>query len=1131
MRLALLGLSVVSAFAPALPSVAQVVPTGSIAGEVRDSSAAVLPGVTLTLHNINTGESRSSVTSDVGAYGFNLVPVGSYRLEAQLGGFKKFAQTITVELGRRITVDVRMEIGGLQEVLEVTTDAPVLETGTASVSTTVNNRYVADLPLAGRNVLQLAVLTAGVVQTANPAPSSLNEISGTSYFSTNGANQRMNEFLMDGVPNNVSDRVAYIPPVDQVQEFNIQTNSFDAEYGHSGGAYVNVSTKSGTNQVRGTVYEFLRNDALNANSFFNNRQGIRKPALRFNQFGAAVGGPLLKNRTFWFFNYEGQRSIRPSNSIFTVPTELQRRGDFSQTFNAAGQLIRIYDPFSTRPDPARPGSFIRDQFPGNVIPANRLDPAAQNVLKAFVPLPNRSGDPGSATNNFTKVVTTRQPIDNYTVRLDHNLGSRNRLFGRWSISETPQDSDYLIPVGGLNRNNRVQTSVGLGDTITFNSTTLLTVNGGFTRWTQEGIQPDYDISTLGFHSSFVRSLQQVKVPRMSNSDMVFVGALEGSWYEHTNTFSLSGNMSMIRGRHNLKFGHQTQVKQNNSQGANSPFGNFTFNRGFTQGPDPNTAGATLGSGIASFLLGTAASGFTTLNVSNAPQSPYYGFYFQDDFRVSSKLTINLGIRYELNPAATERYDRSAIGWAFGSPNPIEAQARANYSANPIPELPASQFRVDGGLLFATPDNRRYAPTDKNDWSPRIGLAYRLTGKTVLRAGYGLFYSYWPAPFVRQNGFSSDTPMVATLDGITPANLLSNPFPNGLIQPPGASQGLRTLLGTNVAVYSQFRRSPYNERWELGIQRELSENLRLELNYVGNTAQSLYVGNSGGGSGGEMNREMRYLPAQHLALGSGLNQRVPNPFFGLIPAELTLGASTISKQNLLSTFPHTAQLTVQRETIGRSYYHGAQATLTKRFSRGFQFLSAYTFHRQIEKVQFLNDSDPGPAKAIGDLWRPHRFSFAGIYDLPFGGQGGMLSRLTGGWQVSVIQVFQSGQALLLPGGAVFTGQDPRLEPDQRSVDRWFNTAAFSVQQPFMLRTLSVRMARLQGDAINNWDVAFSKKTAITERFRVEFRWELFNAFNYVQLGGPNLSPSNAAYGRITSQANSPREMQFGLKLQF
>ena len=367
---------------------------------------------------------------------------------------------ITVELGRKITVDVRLEVGEVREVIEVKTDAPVLETSTASISTGINNRYVADLPLAGRNVLQLAVLSAGIVQTASPAASSLNEISGTSYFSTNGANQRMNEFLMDGVPNNVSDRVAYIPPVDQVQEFNIQTNSFDSEYGHSGGAYINVSTKSGTNRIQGTVYEFLRNDVLNANSFFNNRSGIAKPALRYNQFGAAVGGPIIKNKTFWFFNYEGVESTRPSNTIFTVPSERERQGDFSQTLNSAGQLIRIYDPFSTRPDPAQAGRFIRDQFPGNVIPANRLDPVTQNIIKTFVPLPNRPGDANSGTNNHVKVVAARQPIDNLTVRLDHSLGTAQRLFGRFSMSKTPQSSDYQIPVGGFNLNNRVQTSVG-----------------------------------------------------------------------------------------------------------------------------------------------------------------------------------------------------------------------------------------------------------------------------------------------------------------------------------------------------------------------------------------------------------------------------------------------------------------------------------------------------------------------------------------------------------------------------------------------------------------------------------------------------------------------------------------------
>ena len=935
-------------------TLAQVIPSGSLDGEVRDATGALLPGTTVALTNLSTGVAQTIATNEAGTYLFNLVPIGQYRLEAELKGFKKYIQTITIELGRKTTANLRMEVGEVQDTVEVTSDAPTLETSTASLTTNLNNKMVTELPLAGRNALELARLSAGVVTFANPNPSALQDISNTSYYSANGANQRTNEFLMDGVPNNVTDRVAYIPPVDQVQEVSIQTNSFDSEYGHAGGAYINVSTKSGGNQLHGSVYEFHRNSVFNANSFFSNRSGTRRPTLIYNQFGAAVGGALIKNKTFWFGNYEGVRQINPSltPSIITVPTERQRRGDFSQTLGPNGQLIQIYDPFTTRPDPANPNRFVRDPFPGNVIPQNRLNPAAAAIVDTFVPLPNQPGDPGTGTRNFSKVLVSRQPTDNFTVRMDHVLGASHRIFGRFSRSDTPQGSEYLIPVGGgLNVNDRVQTSIGVGDTITINPTTLLTLNAGFTRWTQRGIQPDYDIATLGFSPSYVAALEQVKVPRLNNTgtptDMPFIGAIEGSWFEHTMTYAFSANMNQIRGQHNLKWGFQTQVKQNNSKGAGGPAGTFNFNRAFTQGPDPTAVGANIGHGLASFLIGTPASGSVTVNSFNSTQSPYYGFYFQDDLRISPRLTVNLGIRYELNLAATERYNRSVIGWAFDTANPIEAQARANYAASPIPELPVDQFRTIGGLLYATPDNRRYALTDKTDFSPRIGLAYRFTEKTVLRAGYGHFYSYWPAPFVQQSGFSAEPPMLSTIDGITPTNLLSNPFPNGIPQPVGSSQGLLSQLGSSVSLYSQFRHSPYNERWELGIQRELTNDMRVEVNYVGSTAQSLYAGSA---SGGEMNRQLRFLPDQYLSLGSALNQTVPNPFRGLIPATSPLGAATISKQNLLSAFPHVTGLQIQRETIGRAYYHAAQATATKRFSQGYQFLGTYTFQKQIERHQ-------------------------------------------------------------------------------------------------------------------------------------------------------------------------------------
>jgi len=1116
-------------------ALAQVNPVGSLDGDVRDPSSALLTGTKVTLTNVGTNVKRSTTTNDRGVYFFNLLPPAEYRLEAERPGFRRFSQTVTVEAGRKLTANIAMTVGDVQEKVEVVADAPMIETSTASTSTTVNRRFVAELPMSGRNVMQLSILTAGVVQMVNPMDNyGLDNRSAVAYFSSNGASYRMNNFLMDGVPNQHYDTISYMPPADQVQEFNIQTNSFDAEYGHGGGAYVNVTTRSGTNQIHGSLYEYLRNDALNASNFFSKWNGLSRPAVRYNQFGGTAGGPVIKNKTFWFFNYEGVRNRTPSNSLITVPTSLQRQGDFSQTLNASGKLIAVFDPFSTRPDPSKPGKFLRTQYPGNVIPTSSINPASRNVLDAYIPLPNLPGNANSGTNNYTKTLINEIPMDNFTVRVDHHLGSRHRLFGRESRTNTPNLSPNVIDIGTA-YTVLVQHSVGLGDTITLSPSTTLVLNAGFTRYHLVSTKKEVDLIKLGFASNWVQLMQQHKLAQTSNPDMVTYGASGGSRFDGGNQYSFLANMAHYRGRQNRKWGFQTQIRQNNSLGSNAPSGAFAFTRAFTQGPDPNTSGSAVGNGIASLLAGTPASGNTTLVPAGSSQTPYYGFYFQDDIRLSRRVTVNLGLRYDLKLPATERFNNMSR-WDFNVANPIEAAARAAYAKSPIPELSVDQFRVIGGLRFATPGDRRAAKADRNDWGPRIGLTFKLNEKTVLRTGYGIFFDYWSVGDFGMDGFSSSTPMVASLDGVTPLNVYNNPFPDGLIQPPGSSQGLTTLLGTSMQVFPDRDRNPYNERWQFGLQRELTKDLALEVNYVGETAQSLYMGNRSSGSNGEMTRQLKFLPEQYLPLGSRLQTSVSNPYYGLIPSSLTQGRSTISIQNLLSTWSQMGDLTVRRQTGARSYYHALQTTVTKRFSHGFQVLGTYTFSKQIERVQFLRDSDPAPSKAVGYLWAPQRITLTGVFELPFGAgkpllnQPGLLNKLVGGWQFSMIHTFQSGGALLIPD-VLYTGIEPRLAPDQRSVTKWVNTDAFKTLPAFTLRTISTRVPSLLGDAIVNYDLSLSKSTKIWERFRLQLRGEAFNSFNRLQLGAPNMSPSSGSYGRITSQANASRSMQIGMRLEF
>ncbi|MCL5742378.1 MAG: TonB-dependent receptor [Acidobacteria bacterium] len=1007
-----------------------------------------MPGAKVTLANVDTGVVRAATTNNVGRYFFPLVVAGQYTVSVELAGFQTFTQSLRVQTGIASTIDATMKVGEVRQVTTVTGEGPLVETASASLGAVVANRQIKDLPLAGRNPYQLVLLSPGVTQTFNPASSDLQDLE-VSYFSTNGASKRYNEFLMDGIPNSIAGRVDYIAPVDQVEEFNVQTNTFDAEFGRFGGAMINVVTKSGTNQYHGSVYEFLRNSAFDANKYFSNMASLGKPPYRYNQFGGTLGGPVVKNKMFFFANYEGIRTSRPSPAITTAPTSLQRAGDFGKTFDQKGALIKIFDPYSTRADAANPGKFIRTQFPNNVIPVSSFDKVSKNLLDAFVPLPNSPGDAVTGVNNYVKTLVSDSTANNISLRMDYELNSRHRLFGRYSRSQTDTLNDMVVDVGGRGIDKRVQSSIGLNHTFTISPATIIDWSAGFSGYTRLPEYPDADMLKYGFPLSFVSQVQQQKIPNLIISDMMGFGAPSASRWDVTNTWTWQANMRHTRGRHSLKWGLQNQTKQNNSGSGNRPMGEFTFTRAFTQGADPNAQGSALGSGIASYLLGTPASGRATTDGDVATTAPYYGFYIQDDIRVNQRLTLNLGLRYEFLLAATERYNRQAIGYAYDVPNPIQDAARAAYARSPIPELPVDQFRVMGGLLFASPSQRRGTATEKNDWSPRIGLSYRLNDKTVLRAGVGTFYSFYWAPFVSQVGFSSETPFTASLDGITPANVLSNPFPNGLIKPVGAADGLKTLLGTSLSFYNQYRTQPYNRRWSFGIQRELMRDTRLEVDYVGQTAWRLPLGTGGA----EEDRDFRYLPSEYLKLGSRLQQTVPNPFYGLIPTG-ALAAKTISVQNLLMTYPQFTAVTAKRVTEGKSYYHSLQTTVNRRFSRGFQFQSSYTWSKTLEWLRYLNASDPLPAKQIGEFDRPHRFTFGGVFEMPFGPgrrwvQRGIPAKLAGGWQLNVLQTFQSGEPIPL-GNVDATGKDPLRPSSERSRLNWFNKDAFVNLPAFTLR---------------------------------------------------------------------------------
>jgi hypothetical protein len=590
------------------------------------------------------------------------------------------------------------------------------------------------------------------------------------------------------------------------------------------------------------------------------------------------------------------------------------------------------------------------------------------------------------------------------------------------------------------------------------------------------------------------------------------------------------------------------VKQDDS-GSYGNGATFNFDRKFTQGSNPNTVSSTSGYGIASFLLGTLSP--TTASLASTPaieasDSPYYGVYFQDDIRVSSRFTANVGVRWEAWQPGNDRFNAQNVGFAFNTPNPIQAQATTNYALHPSSLLPVSQFSSEilGGLLFATPSHRRWAPTIWKDFSPRIGFAYRLTQKTVLRGGFGYFYSMFYSDFDKQSGFSSSTPVTATIDGVTPTNLLNNPFPNGFIAPTGASLGLATLLGTSIGFSDQTAHPTYNARWNFGVQRQLTPNTMLEVYYVGENAFHIPVGTPSqtaafSSSGiNESDTQFVYLPAQYFSLGSTLQTTIPNPFVGLISSSSALGASTISIGNLLNRYPEFTGVDESRESDGMTYYNSLQVTATKRYSYGLTILGTYTWSKSLDDFRYINQQDPGPSKMISWYDAPQRITVSSVYQLPFGPgrrygwKSGAAAKFIGGWQYNLQGLFQSGFPVFLSTPVVINaGVNPTLPRSQRTPSDWFNLAAMKPLPAFTLSSAPFGLNSLRADALDSWNMALFKDTNLSERFKLRFRWELFNTFNREQFGSPNVNPSSAAYGTITSSAISPRNMQAALELIF
>jgi len=907
-----------------------------------------------------------------------------------------------------------------------------------------------------------------------------------------------------------------------------------AEYGRSGGAVISIVHRSGSKDFHGALYEFLRNSVMDANGFFNNRNGQSRAPFRFNQFGGVVGGPLTKSResTFFFFSYQGVRQQNPSATYYTVPTEAMKNGDFT------GTGTTIYDPNTI--DAA--GS--RQPFSGNKIPSNRFNPVALKLL-SYYPTPTRPG----VSNNFFSQAGSNSKADDYSVRIDRHISDRQNLFGRFSYDNQATNtanafSNIASPDSGISGGR--SRGATLDDTYLIGGW-VLHGNYGYIYFAnpRDSNSQGFNLTTLGFPPSLAAQSQFPIFPLIQPQGFAALGPnatyIIGNKFENHNW---TADASRLFGGHTIKFGGVFRLNRVSSFRPNSPAGNFSFNTAWTKQTFNGNAG---GNAVASMLLGLMSAGSIQYQPALAIEVPYYGFYFQDDWRLTKRLTLNLGLRWDSDRPMTERYDRLAF-FDFNAKLPVQV--------NGLPP-------ITGGLRFVARDGnpRGLKNPDDNNFAPRVGLAYKVTDRLVFRSGFGLFYSPTTGtgpggPSVGTLTFDAATTVTTSSDGgRTPYTNLSNPFPDGYVKPTNGSQGLLSLLGQNINAQFRDDRTPYAIQWNGNIQYQFGGNSLLDLAYVGNAGVKLLA-----------QTQLNQIPDADLPLGATLTQTVSNPFFGIIPSTSNIGQKTTTVGQLLRPYPQFTGVQQTWGSFAHSNYHSLQVKYRKRYGNGLQFLATYTWSKLIDEYSsagcgclgfltipaYTDNNKRTLDRSLSVLDIAHRFVGNYQYALPFGkgkrflGGGGVLSAVVSGWSLNGVTTLQSGFPISVTSQTDTTGSLGGLQrpntilPSTRSsgdianrIDGYFNPAAFAKPPLYTFGSVGRMLPDNRGPYFINTDVSVLKQVPIHESMHLEIRGEMFNAFNHVNFQSPTGNSTVYGlpqFGTITGTYD-PRIVQVAMKLHF
>jgi hypothetical protein len=1163
---------------------------GGLRGTITDATGGVLPGVSVTVTNTETAVAQTVVTDDKGLFEVLYLNSGVYAVTVELSGFRTVVrQDNQVRVGDVLRVDVVLSPGGVTETVQVSAaDLPALNTTTGISGTTIDSKQIAELPLGDGTAYMLTRLAPGIMDSSDlhfARPADNGNLGGIVANGVTGGN----EFTIDGAPNMSNAKgVGFSPPSDAISEFKVQTNAFDAQTGHTAGAVVNLAMRSGTNALRFTGAYFNRDDNRASTPLLTERNGGTKPTRDYNRYTGTLSGPIVRGKTFFMASFEHLRDVQPEPASYTVPTAKMRAGDFSEFTN------QVFDPATVTSGGARAA------FAGNVIPANRIDPVAA-AYAALYPAPNRSG---TVSNYFTNQL---RPYD-YNAgmgRVDHNFTSTNRLFATTYWNKRQEDrynwaqdasnatggsiNDFLVTKGFDYRSN---TGVTGGYTSALSSRTMLDVR---TSWSRFGEWRDpaqeFDPATLGFSASALQVMGDYRYLPMltfgtfsttnSNSTIATLGAQRSDWGNGFNrpmdTFSVTPTLTRIFGAHTARAGYDWRMQRWNITSDGYPGGRYQFNGAYTRASN-SAALNDRAQSFAQFLLGlpTAATGAVATPGTQSSQfeiaSPgefsqvYHHLFVQDDWRVSPKLTLNGGLRLEINGGMSESQNRNLAGFDLVTNNPIEAQAQAAYALSPIAEIPPSQFQVNGGLLFADgPVNET-----KTKLLPRGAFSYLLNDRTNLRGGFGLFsYDYF-FENINQAGFSQPTPVLVTNDnGITfTGATLSNPLPGGtLIQPVGSALGLRSQLGQNLGtLYQPDRESPYYRRWEVSLQRDWSGGWITAFTYIGSRGVSLPVA-----------RQNNAVPIQYMstsrsrdtATESFLSANVTNPFAGLVPGS-TINGATVARSQLLRPFPEFGTFAVE-EYDGSDRYDGATLQVEKRFRSGNSFTAQYTRSRTRDQLNFLNPQDGVLEDRVSPNDRPNRFSVGGSARLPFGRDQHWgrdwhpgLDAVLGGWQVTGTYQFQDGfplawnsvyydaacgdpSSLVSNIGKKMAGGIGGLDVPAWDVSCFYfhdsSVQTGGVDDPAKqrndqriqlnnnVRYFPSTLPHVRTDNLHLLDVGIYKNFSLGRGMKLQFRMEAINALNYTVLWNPDTNPRNSTFGFVNQDRNNPRDIQLGLRFTF